>query len=145
MKNVVIVAVIAALAGGGWLAYQRVAGYGARNEFVAKADKLAYEVTRLHQQGRPSVGEVEALFVGWVEASPEVTLVEGGLDISVVPFECGGKDEPPELKKLPTIDRGNARNLAVRCKNVELVGLRAELLANGEPFRVEEWALLADR
>ena len=128
----------------GSLGCSKYFGMGARNDFIERADKLDYEVARRQPpDGRMSPTEVAAIFQTFIDENPDVELV-GEIEIKVVPFANGGNNEPPELANLKTLYKGNARNLAIRDQNVELVGIVATVKAGGDPFTVEEWVYVSD-
>lgn len=145
MRTTAVLGTIAACLLVGSLGCSKYLGTGAKNAFIAKADKLAFEVARQKPaQGRMSADEVAAIFQQFIDESPEVQLV-GDLEVKVVPFPNGGNDEPPEVGMLKTLYKGNARNLAIRDRNVELVGIVATVkVGDAPPFTVEEWAYVAD-
>jgi hypothetical protein len=144
MRSTLLLGTIAAVLLTGAAGCSKLTGISARNDFIAKANKLAFEVAaNKPPDRRMSPDEVQAIFQGFIDASPEVELV-GELLVQVVPFDNGGKNEPPELAKLRTQYKGNARNIAIRDGNVDLIGITAVLKAGGEKFTVEEWAYVAD-
>lgn len=144
MRNVLILLLLVGLGAGGFLLVKKVKGLSARNTFVDRVGKLSSEVQRASAtDSKWSADQVADVMRGFVEASPEVTLL-GELETEVVPFACGGKDEPAALKELTILDRGNARNLAIRCRGVDLIGVRGRFKAGSEVFDAEGWTYVYD-
>lgn len=98
--------------------------------------------------GPASTAAVREVVLGMASKSKGVTLAPDDIEVMSVPIEVGeGRTScklpsmPPEFKLLPTGDKGNVRNLAVRCRrDITLVGFRARARGpTGKRFKFAAW------